>query len=228
MLFKQYSIWLPRLWLLLLFLIISAVAVFFGLRNLAYYLALTEPKNGDYLIVEGWVSEGSLDKALNIFINGRYQYLITTGGLDKHCKQGTYAEKSASYFISKGFPAEKIIIIPTPESAQARTFLSAVMVREWLYARSIDNVIIDVFTEGVHARRTRYLYNLAFRPSVDVGIYAAAPSKFQLSTWWKTSEGAKSTITELFGYLWTVFFFEAAELNSHKEKWGSMSPTGNN
>jgi len=113
--FRQHSVWLPRPWLLLLFLIITAVAVFFGLRNLAHYLALTEPKNGDYLIVEGWMSESSLNKALNVFVNGQYQYLITTGGLDQHCMQGSYAEKSASYFISKGLSAEKVIAIPTPE-----------------------------------------------------------------------------------------------------------------
>ena len=223
MFFRQYSVRLPRLWLLLLFFIITAVVVFFGLKNLAHYLALTEPKNGNYLVVEGWVSESSLNKAFNFFVNGRYKYLITTGGLDKHCKRGSYAEKSASYFISKGLPAEKVIAIPTPESAQARTFLSAVMVREWLHERSINNVTIDVFTEGVHARRTSYLYNLAFHSKVDVGIYASSPSKYQLSKWWETSEGAKSTLTELLGYIWTVLFFEPGELNSHKEKWGSVN-----
>ncbi len=228
MLFRQQSIWLPRLWLVLLFLIMSAVAIFFGLKNLAHYLALTEPKNGDYLIVEGWIDESNLNKAFSVFVNGQYQYLITTGGLDQHCRRGSYAEKSAGYFISKGLPAEKVIAIPTPESAQARTFLSAVMVREWLHERSIDNVIIDVFTEGVHARRTSYLYRLAFRPNVDVGIYASGPLKYELSRWWETSEGAKSTLTELFGYIWTILFFESGELKSHNEKWGSMSPSRKN
>ena len=222
MFFKQHNIYLPSFWLLLLFLIISAASAFYGLRNLAHYLALTEPKNGDYLIVEGWIDENSLNQAHKVFIEGQYKYLITTGGLDRHCKLESYAEKSARYLISIGLSTEKIIVIPTPESAQARTFLSAVVVRNWLQKRSINNVVLDVFTEGVHARRTYYLYNLAFRSTADIGIYASMPLRYELPIWWETSEGAKLTLTELFGFIWAVFFFEPGELNSHSEMWGKM------
>ena len=211
---------------MLLFLIICVVAVFYGLRNLAHYLALTEPMHGDYLIVEGWVDESSLSQAHKVFIKGRYKYLITTGGLDKHCKLESYAEKSARYFMSKGLPADKIIVIPTPESAQARTFLSAVMVRKWFQERSINDAVLDVFTEAVHAKRTHFLYKLAFRSTADVGVYASVPTRYELPIWWKTSDGAKLTLTELFGFIWAICFFEPAELNSHSEMWGINNRQG--
>lgn len=196
---------------------------FLCLKNLGYYLAKTEIKHGQYLVVEGWLDEKNLDQALQVFrsTDNQYQYLITTGG-PEHYKQHTlsYAEKSANYFISQGLSAEKIIVISTPASAQARTFLSAVMVHDWLSKNGIKDRVIDVFTDSVHARRTHFLYKKSFRSVDNMGIYASSPSNFQLATWWKTSEGAKTVITEMLGLVWVICFFEPAEPGSQQEKWG--------
>jgi hypothetical protein len=120
--------------------------------------------------------------------------------------------------LHQGLPAEKLIIIPAPESAQERTYLSAVLVRDWLTLKGESLDELNVHTSHVHARRTRYLYQQAFK-DVKIGIYSAAPQSFQLKQWWKTSEGAKSVITELIGNAWVVCCFYPGEPGSHYERW---------
>ncbi|MFT6587085.1 MULTISPECIES: ElyC/SanA/YdcF family protein [Cycloclasticus] len=226
-LFKQHNIWLPSWWVVLLLFLVSSFVVFFCLKNLAFYLATTTPKHGHYLVIEGWINNASLDQGLNIFRNSsnEYQYIIVTGGPDIRDGSNppkTYAELSAKYLLSKGVSKQKIIVISSPASAQARTYLSAVMVRDWFIDENINNPNIDVFTESVHARRTRFLYNLAFRASNDIGVHASTPSSYSLSTWWKSSEGVKSVITELLGLIWATYIFDSAEYHSPEEKWGMI------
>jgi len=79
---------------------------------------------------------------------------------------------------------------------------------------------MDIYTQGVHARRTYTLYKMAFRDIDKIGIYASQSESYDLKTWWKTSEGAKSVVTEVVGMLWVKCCFKPGEQGSHQEKWG--------
>ena len=67
---------------------------------------------------------------------------------------------------------------PRRESAQDRTFLSAVVVRDWLRRQGGTIDAVDLFSGGVHARRSRLVYRIAFGPEVDVGVFAAPPRRY--------------------------------------------------
>lgn len=221
--FTQYTVYLPKWWFVTLLLVLSMIGTVTFIRNIAYYLAVTRPIYGDYLVVEGWQDESSLKQALDVFETKQYERLITTGGPDKSQLQPlykTYAEQSAAFFLSQGLSADKLIVIAAPASAQDRTFLSAVMVRTWFENQQILHPDIDIFTQAVHARRTQTLYKKAFQFNTHIGIYASNPENYHLSTWWKTSDGAKSVITEVVGMLWVTCCFDAGKYGSHQEKWG--------
>ncbi|MBL1321907.1 MAG: hypothetical protein COA63_012730 [Methylophaga sp.] len=193
------------------------------MKNSASYLAVTQPKQGDYLVVEGWQTEDSLAQALNKFKGSTYQYLIATGGPDTRYinpEYKTYAERSAAFLLAQGLDARKLIVISAPASAQNRTFLSAVMVRDYLAKKNIAPISLDIFTQGVHAKRTHELYQMAFRDDDNIGIYSSVPANYDLKAWWKTSEGAKSVITEIVGLLWVKCCFNPGKPGSHQEKWG--------
>lgn len=211
------------MWLIVPLLLVIFATVLLGMKNVAFYLAVNEPNQGDYLVVEGWQSEHSLKQALAVFQNGSYQYLITTGGPDSrriNPEYKTYAEQSANFLLSQGLDATRLIVIPAPASAQDRTFLSAVMVRNWFISRDNKSLALDVFTQGVHARRTYTLYKMAFRKSDEIGIYASEPNSYELKRWWQTSEGAKSVVTEVVGMVWVKCCFNSGVQGSHQEKWG--------
>ena len=205
-------------------MLLAFVAVtFLGFKNIALYLALNKPHDSEYLVVEGWQSEQSLLQALMTFREENYRYLITTGGPDARTiepRYSSFAEASAAFLLSRGINSDKVIIVSAPASAQNRTFLSAVMVRDWFIIHNSLPTSIDVFTEGVHARRTHVLYRKAFESMADIGIYASISENYDLKLWWKTSAGVKSVITEALGMFWVTCCFEPGEYGSHQEKWG--------
>ena len=66
---------------------------------------------------------------------------------------------------------------------------------------------IDVYSAGVHARRSRLVYRLAFGPAVEVGMRAAVPRSYDLAHWWRTSQGTKSVLDETLSLAWTSCCF---------------------
>ena len=222
--FNKHTVYLPKWWLVIIILVLMVGVTLVCARNIASYLAITQPKHARYLVVEGWQDEYSLKQALELFQTSDYELLFTTGGPDlRHIvpKYKTYAEQSAAFFVSQGLEQHKLIIISTSASAQDRTFLSAVMVRKWFEKYNISTHAIDVFTQGVHARRTQKLYEMAFNLNSDVGVYASKPVGYSLSAWWDTSAGAKSVITETAGMIWVTCCFDPGKYGSHQELWGN-------
>ena len=48
---------------------------------------------------------------------------------------------------------------------------------------------------------------MAFGSRVAVGILAAAPRRYDLDHWWRSSEGAKAVLGELLSLAWTKCCF---------------------
>jgi len=187
------------------------------LRHLAVYLAPNQPATTQdggtarTLVVEGWLDEDALDDAVALVSRGRYERILVSGGPIEGWRDerrfATFAERAADYLRRHGVTAIPVVSVPAPASARDRSFLSAVLVRDWLRRHAADTQAIDLFSAGVHARRSRLVYRLAFGPEVEVGVFAAAPRGYRLERWWSTSEGAKTAIGELLSLAWTKCCF---------------------
>ncbi|CAM5183445.1 hypothetical protein [Eoetvoesiella caeni] len=81
------------------------------------------------------------------------------------------------------------------------------MVRVWTRSAGVALDFIDLYSAGVHARRSRLVYRLALGPAVEVGVLAATPPGFDPQRWWSSSAGAKSVIGETLSWLWTECCF---------------------
>jgi len=224
-LFKRRNCYLPTLWGALIIIVTLVMLGGFAVKNFATFLALNVPVSSRYLVVEGWVSKLSLEQALVEFQQGKYELLITSGGPDLSdfaSAYASYAEKAAAELIKMGIDPTKVIIASSPASAQDRSYLSAVMVRNKLMEHlKILPESINVYSSDVHSRRSYYLYKLAFRnTATQIGIVATDSDRFNLNYWWQTSEGAKSVLTEMFGWLWTRCCFMPHEVGSYGEMWG--------
>ncbi len=222
-LFKRRQIWLPTLWGLIIFIVIIGSTATLVIRNIAYFLAQQHAINGQTLVVEGWLAEPALLTAVDQFKQGNYQLLITTGGPDKrqiNPVHKSYAEKASAFLLQHGVPQSQLVTLPTPESAQDRTYLSAVIVRDWLINNQLQLNNINLYSGDVHARRSYQLYKMAFADKANIGIIAAEPNNYSLKYWWRTSEGAKSVLAETAGLVWINCCFSPGEYGSHQEKWG--------
>lgn len=164
-----------------------------------------------------------LDQAVEIFKKGSYQGIVTTGGpaekWPEFSKLTNYADLAARYLAMNGLEGVPITSVPAPASAQDRTFLSAVKLRDWAKMQGLEIDALDVFSDGSHARRSRMLYQMALGPRVKVGILAALPAQYDEDRWWQMSAGVKAVLGETISLIWTACCFYPPPPGSQEESW---------
>jgi hypothetical protein len=222
---RRRSIWVPTLfgWLVLVTVVVSGLLLL-G-RNLYPFLAQNEPLPGaQFLVVEGWIGPSELDQTVARFKLGNYERVITTGGpvseWGRLLGESDYANVAARYLTTHGLQADQIVAVPAPASAQDRTYLSAVKLREWLDAQGIADATIDLQSAGVHTRRSRITYRMALGPRVDIGVLSAKPFDYGPDKWWRTSTGVKTVVGEALSLVWVTCCFFPPPPGSHDELWG--------
>lgn len=228
MLFRRRQVWLPTFqgWLLLLGL---AAALFAALvLGIGSLLSVSDPATGPdghgarTLVIEGWLAEDDLAQAVAVIRRGNYKRVLTSGGPIESWNDArvwkTFAERAAGYLRAQG--QADVTAISAPESAQDRTFLSAVKVREWAQQSGVKLDAIDLYSAGAHARRSRALYRMALGPAVEVGVLASTPHGYDPHRWWATSDGAKTVVSEALSLVWTKCCFWPPPPGTHEERWG--------
>ena len=227
LLFRRRQVWLPTLWGCLVLFVVAGVACVIIGRYMFVFLAQNDPEaQAKILVVEGWMTGDELDQAVVAFRKGSYERVVTTGGPIERwlnfTENSNYADWAASYLKTHGLEDADIFPVSAPASAQDRTFLSAVRVRDWAAKQRLELNAFDVFSAGPHARRSRMLYRMAFGSSVRVGVLSARPREYDEEHWWRTSSGAKTVITETISLLWTMCCFHPGPPGSHEEMWGEQ------
>jgi len=226
-LFRRRQLWVPTLWTWLALCALAAAAVFAAVRHVYAFLAPSAPVGARVLVVEGWMADAELDQAPAVIRGGRYERIVTTGGpIERDCERvsaPSYAERARDRLVQSGIAADVVTAAPAPASAQERTFLNAVMVREWAERTGAKLDSVDVFSSGVHSRRTWLVYGLALGPRTRVGILAATPSGYDPAAWWRTSSGAEEVLGQGIAWLWTELLFRPGPRGSPQEKWAVPS-----
>lgn len=204
------EVWLPTLWGWLVVLVVLALAAVIAGRALHPFLAINEPSGGKILVVEGWAEPYNLDQAVAVFRKGSYELAVVTGPPLAEWPQGNFyrtaAERAAEYLKSQGLPPSAVAAVPSPASAQNRTFLSAVRVREWAERSGIEVQALDVFSLATHARRSRFLFQKAFGPQVKVGVLAGRHEHAD-ERWWRSAESTREVLDQAIAYVWVLVFF---------------------
>lgn len=221
---RPRKIWLPTIFGWFFILCIALVVGLFVVRNIYAFLAPNEPVGARVLVIEGWLAPEELDQAVQTFNKGGYERVVTTGGpilgWPELYIQSNYAKVAADYLAQHGVPRDVIISVPTPASAQERTFLSAVVLRDSAQQLGITLDAIDLFSAGAHSRRSRLLFQMAFGQKVRVGVLAGRPGDYDPEAWWRSSSGVESMVFQSIGLLWVKCFFWPGPPGSQQELWG--------
>lgn len=208
-------------WLLLLLVGIGTSILL--ANNLYAFLAPNQPVGARVLVIEGWLGPKELDQAIAAFTKGKYERIVTTGGPVigwPESKLGAdYAMLAANYLAQQGVQRDLIAAVSAPKSAQERTYLSAVMLRESAQRFGIALDAVDIYSSGPHARRSRLLFQMALGQKVRVGILAARPDDFDPETWWRTSAGVEQMFFESLGFVWVKCCFWPGPPGSRQELW---------
>lgn len=173
------------------------------------FFAISEPVAGEILVVEGWVPDYTLVKAMQEFRSSGYRYIVTTGEpltrgsyLQEH---KSFAELAAATLAQLGVGPDSLVAVPAPRMRVNRTSSSAVAFAAWLKQAHPGVNAVNVITLGVHARRTRLLFQRAVGDAVRVGVLSVEDENFDPLMWWTSSSGFQSVLEEVVGYGYAFF-----------------------
>jgi len=191
-------------WLLLL-LCLTALLVF-CVTHIHPFLALNAPIKADALVVEGWIPDYSIKKAIAEFEQDNYQILITTGSpLSKGyylAEYNNFAELAAATLITLGFDQDKLVAVPAPQVQKDRTVAAAIALRQWISASNLPIKSINIYTDDTHARRSWLIYKQELAPDIEVGVIAINSIDYDPKRWWTYSAGVRRIISESIAYLY--------------------------
>jgi hypothetical protein len=192
-----------------IFLFCTVALLNFGILNIHAFLAKTSRVNADILVVEGWLPDYAIESAVAEFKQGSYHKIITIGGSLPRgfylSEYKNFAELAAATLTSLGLNPEQILIISDVSHSQGRTYSSAVILNQWLSTPETHIDALNLFTLGVHARRSWLLFKKTLEPKISVGIIAVEPLNYEAKTWWQSSEGFRTVISEFLAYIYVCF-----------------------
>ena len=117
-----------------------------------------------------------------------------------------------------GVDEGRIVKVSVDSVRKDRTFASAVALRKWLLASGVPGKAVNVYTLGVHARRSLQLFREALGPGFTVGIISCEDPYYDPNRWWQSSEGFKTVICETLSYIYTQLFFSPANKTVSSEQ----------
>jgi hypothetical protein len=166
---------------------------------------------GAVLVVEGWLPDYALDLAISEFKANKYSKLYVTGG---PLEQGaplsefkSHAELGAAILVRKGLSSSTVQAVPASRIGRDRTYNSAVALKNWLRTQGISPTSYHIMSLGVHARRTRLLFEKALGKETPVDITAVEDAGYDPAHWWRTSDGVRTVMSEAISYVYARLFF---------------------
>lgn len=175
------------------------------------FFAVTDPKRGKILVVEGWLPRYAIEKAVQEFKENGYQTIITTGGpIYSQLPCGdykNYTELAAAVLQDLRVDPGKIVSVPAPDVKKDRTYVSAIALKRWLDQNRRRIKSLDIITLGPHARRSLILHKMALGSNVSVGVISVPNRGYDPDRWWRYSQGVKTIINEVIGYVYTKLIF---------------------
>jgi hypothetical protein len=181
------------------------------LRSIHNFLAVSSPVGRGTLVVEGWIPAGDLAESLRLFNSGHYRYIIVVGGAipgtgSKLTPPITWVDVAANKLEELGLDPTRLVRISVPPVDMGhRTFASAIAVRRWL-SRSDGSLSVDVFTAGVHARKSWTAFRYALGDRYRVGIIAGTEYVYNPRFWFLSRTGIWYVVRDLAGYMYSKFW----------------------
>lgn len=187
-------------WIVILF----ATVVF--LTIIHRFLAVSSPTGQGILVVEAWIPSQALPQAAQIFQNGSYRYLVVVGSQISTCDHSPNYADLAAENLAKLVPAkDKIVRIAMPYQPANHTFATANGFKQWFLISGAGTCCIDVYTVGVHARKSWITFQSVLGNNYRVGVIAGPETTYNPKHWLVSRQGLWLVARNLAGYLYTRY-----------------------
>jgi hypothetical protein len=162
------------------------------------------------LVVEGWLPDYALAQARDEFEHKGYELAVTTGGplrqgslLSDH---SSYADLAAATLRRMGLDEARAA--PAGSVRRNRTYEAAMGLKAWLVENAPGVSSMNVVSLGIHARRSRMMYQRALGDGYRIGIIAVPDREYEATNWWHYSAGLKGVLTEGLAYVHAKLLFD--------------------
>jgi hypothetical protein len=170
------------------------------------FLAVNRPTGQGILVVEAWVPRESLREAARIFQSGSYRYLVVVGSQVSNSDNSlNYADLAADNLEKLGSDKNKVIRIALPYVSANRTFATAEAFKQWVPSSAPRTCCIDVYTVGVHARKSWITFRAVLGNAYQVGVIAGPETSYNPKYWLMSRRGLWLVARNLSGYLYTRY-----------------------
>ncbi len=172
------------------------------------FLALTRPVGEGVLVVDAWIPGQTLAESMGVFNSGRYRYLVVLGAPIEGSRgrlNGPAADTdlAVSTLEKLGLDSKNLVKISVPDNSSGRTLGRATAVKNWLDNSGTSRCCVDVFTVGVHARKSWILFRRALSSNYRVGIIAGPEFRYNPRFWFVSRTGIWIVSRNLAGYLYS-------------------------
>jgi len=166
------------------------------------FLSGSSPVNADTLIVEAWVDARYMPMAVQEFRKGTYQHIFIVGeAIGAQGELVGIVGPSSHTLIELGIDPSLITEVPVPSKKWHKTWSQALAFRKYVVRSNYPIKAVNVFTLGVHARKSQLLYQRALGPEIQVGVISARHYKRSFRPWWLLPEGIFAVAKHSISYL---------------------------
>lgn len=168
------------------------------------FLAVNCPTGEGILVVEGWIPSQSLRDAARVFQSGSYRYLVVVGGQLDAADDSRQLGDLADHDLEKGPAAKnKIVRVAMPPGSVDRTFATAKAFKRWTLSSGVTTCCIDVYTVGVHARKSWITFQSVLGSTYKIGVIAGPEISYNPKYWLVSPRGLWLVARNLSGYLYS-------------------------
>ncbi len=209
-LFRKSTCWRPTLlgWL---FILVAMASIFRLSLDLVYnYLAIDKPVESKTMIIEGYVPSYILKDAVKTYKDENYDRLIVTGIPIVNYEYVTSYHNTgeATILALKYFGiSDTIYLANIPTNVYVdRTYHTAIACKQLFDDNNWPNDF-NIYSVGVHARRSRMMFRKVFGDSFNIGVIAPRDRTFLPVGWWKSSKGFRNVSNEFAATTFVGIFF---------------------
>ncbi|HYE36640.1 ElyC/SanA/YdcF family protein [Methylocaldum sp.] len=154
----------------------------------------------------------AMEEVISEFKRNHYSKIYVTGGpIERGAPLHEYrtsAEAGAATLIRLGLNADVVRAVPAPLIRKDRTYIAAVALKNWLLQHEIAESSLTVISLGVHARRSRVLFQEAMGRSTRIGVIAIEDRSYDSNRWWESSQGFRTVTDEIIAYAYVRLLFQ--------------------
>lgn len=176
------------------------------------YLSFNNPISADILLVEGWINSDYVPAILEELHRHHYSRIVVIGTIKPKINEKNIEDTKANAFlITKKLRtlSNNVIVINSINSVYKKkhqTFNYMVFFKNWLTQEHPNIKSVDLFSVGVHARKSHLLLRRVLPSSIETGVISAAPIYYNSECWWLSKKGIRLFLKNTISFFYALFF----------------------